>query len=144
MKQYFKDILESIWSVALGMIITFKHLFTRACTLQYPDERWTLPERSRMRLFNKIEDCIGCGQCVRACPVDCIYMTTEKRTKRPRSSLPMGRRSSCGDAVLMIDVLVQLSTRAPIHVPLIVRHTEYELVVHNFLRLSIPLAKDSP
>src|SRR5213080_1433227 len=81
MKQYFKDIIESVWTVLLGMKITFKHLFTRACTLQYPDQRWTLPERSRMRLFNKIEDCIGCGQCVRACPVDCIYMTTEKRIK---------------------------------------------------------------
>ena len=81
MKQYFKDIYESIVTVFKGMVITFRHLFTKSCTLQYPDEKWTLPELSRMRLFNKIEDCIGCGQCVRACPVDCIYMTTEKRTK---------------------------------------------------------------
>ena len=27
----------------------------------------------------KYEDCIGCGQCARACPVDCIYIKTEKR-----------------------------------------------------------------
>ena len=81
MKRYFKDIFQSIWTVLQGMKITGNHLFTRSCTLQYPSVKWELPERSRMRLFNKIEDCIGCGQCVRACPVDCIYMTTEKRAK---------------------------------------------------------------
>ena len=32
-----------------------------------------------MRLFMKYEDCIGCGQCARACPVQCIYIKTEKR-----------------------------------------------------------------
>jgi len=34
-----------------------------------------------MRLFNKIEDCIGCGQCARVCPTDCIDIQTEKRGK---------------------------------------------------------------
>ena len=32
-----------------------------------------------MRLFMKYEDCIGCGQCVRACPVNCISLKAEKR-----------------------------------------------------------------
>ncbi|HET7747194.1 MAG TPA: 4Fe-4S binding protein, partial [Vicinamibacteria bacterium] len=35
--------------------------------------------KSRMRLFMKYEDCIGCGQCARACPVQCIYIKSEKR-----------------------------------------------------------------
>jgi NADH-quinone oxidoreductase subunit I len=48
-------------------------------TLHYPEEKWILPPKSRMRLFMKYEDCIGCGQCARACPVDCIYIKTEKR-----------------------------------------------------------------
>jgi NADH-quinone oxidoreductase subunit I len=61
------------------MRITWRHLFTRAVTLQYPSERWPLPPRTRMRLFMKYEDCIGCGQCVRACPVNCISLKTEKR-----------------------------------------------------------------
>ena len=96
MKKYFSDIFQSVWTVLLGMKITGQHLFTRACTMQYPDQRWVLPERSRMRLFNKIEDCIGCGQCVRACPVDCIYMTTEKRTKEEAPVFArMARRSNC-------------------------------------------------
>jgi NADH-quinone oxidoreductase subunit I len=48
-------------------------------TLHYPEERWQLPPKSRMRLFMKYEDCIGCGQCARACPVQCIYIKSEKR-----------------------------------------------------------------
>ena len=61
------------------MRITWRHLFTRKVTLHYPEEKWTLPPRSRMRLFMKYEDCIGCGQCVRACPVSCIYLKADKR-----------------------------------------------------------------
>jgi NADH-quinone oxidoreductase subunit I len=61
------------------MRITWRHLFTYPVTLQYPSVKWPLPPRSRMRLFMKYEDCIGCGQCVRACPVNCISLKTEKR-----------------------------------------------------------------
>ena len=32
-----------------------------------------------MRLFMAYEDCIGCGQCARACPVQCIYIKADKR-----------------------------------------------------------------
>ena len=57
------------WTVLVGMKITWRHLFTQKVTLNYPEEKWQLPPKSRMRLFMKYEDCIGCGQCARACPV---------------------------------------------------------------------------
>lgn len=78
MKQYFKNTWDGIWTVLVGMKITFKHLFTPAVTIQYPDEKLQLPERSRNRLYVNIDDCIGCDQCVRACPVDCITLDTVK------------------------------------------------------------------
>ena len=94
MKQYFTDMYEAVVTVAQGMMVTLKHLFKPSVTQQYaadekPEERWKsllvpeglLENRSRMRLFVKIEDCIGCKQCERACPVDCIYITAEKREK---------------------------------------------------------------
>jgi NADH-quinone oxidoreductase subunit I len=79
MLTYFKDVWEGFWTVLVGMKITWRHLFTQKVTLQYPEERWQLPPKSRMRLFMKYEDCIGCGQCARACPVQCIYIKADKR-----------------------------------------------------------------
>lgn len=79
MRQWLKDLWEGFFTVLVGMNITWRHLFTRSVTLQYPEERWALPPKSRMRLFMKFEDCIGCGQCARACPVQCIYIKTDKR-----------------------------------------------------------------
>jgi NADH-quinone oxidoreductase subunit I len=76
---WFRDVWEGFSTVLVGMNITWRHLFVNKVTLHYPEEKWQLPPRSRMRLFMKYEDCIGCGQCARACPVDCIYIKTDKR-----------------------------------------------------------------
>jgi NADH-quinone oxidoreductase subunit I len=79
LKQWFGDIWEAMSTLLIGMNITWRHLFVKKVTLHYPEERWQLPPKSRMRLFMKYEDCIGCGQCARACPVQCIYIKAEKR-----------------------------------------------------------------
>lgn len=78
MKEYFKNIYETISTVLVGMGVTWKHLFEKKVTIQYPDERLTLPERERNRLYVDMEDCIGCRQCENACPVDCIEIETVK------------------------------------------------------------------
>jgi NADH-quinone oxidoreductase subunit I len=81
MKTYFRDIGLGIVTVLNSMWIAWTHLFTKSVTLQYPTVKMKMPERTRARLFNKIEDCIGCGQCARVCPTDCIDIQTEKRGK---------------------------------------------------------------
>ncbi len=78
MKQYLKNTWDGIFTVLVGMKITFKHLFTPAVTIQYPDVKVALPERVRNRLYVNIDDCIGCDQCSRACPVSCIEIETVK------------------------------------------------------------------
>jgi NADH-quinone oxidoreductase chain I len=78
MREYFKNIFQSIWTILIGMNVTFKHLFTPAVTIQYPDVRLKLPERARNRLYVNMDDCIGCFQCDMACPVDCISIETVK------------------------------------------------------------------
>ncbi|HZY11107.1 MAG TPA: NADH-quinone oxidoreductase subunit I [Bacteroidota bacterium] len=78
MNQYFRDIFVSVWSVLIGMAVTFRHLFIPAVTIQYPDVKLKLPERARNRLYVNMDDCIGCLQCEIACPVNCITIDTVK------------------------------------------------------------------
>jgi NADH-quinone oxidoreductase subunit I len=80
LKKYFYNIFHALYTVVVGMKITFKHLFVPAVTIQYPDVKLKLPERARNRLYVNIDDCIGCDQCSMACPVDCITIETIKAT----------------------------------------------------------------
>jgi len=78
MRQYLRNTWDGIWTVLVGMKITFKHLFVPSVTIQYPDVKLPLPERARNRLYVNMDDCIGCDQCARACPVSCIEIETVK------------------------------------------------------------------
>ena len=95
MREYFSNIYTGLLSFWEGMSLTFKHLKGKkdlVATLQYPNEKWPVPERNigfnhseynviRSRLHVDIDDCIGCLQCERACPVDCIKIDTLKPPK---------------------------------------------------------------
>lgn len=71
-----------LWDIVCGMRLTFQHMFKKPVTLQYPTERWEAPERFRgflglTRDFKTGEEnCIGCLNCEKACPVDCITIVT--------------------------------------------------------------------
>lgn len=47
-------------------------------TRQYPTAKYILPPTARNRLYVNMDDCIGCDQCARACPVNCIEIETVK------------------------------------------------------------------
>ncbi len=78
MKRYFKNIYQAFSTIFTGMSITFRHFFKKSVTIQYPEQRLQLPERERNRITVNIDDCIGCDQCAKACPVSCIEIETIK------------------------------------------------------------------
>jgi len=78
MREYLNNIKDGLVTVFIGMKITFMHLFTPSVTIQYPSVKVPMVERVRNRLFVNMDDCIGCDQCARACPVSCISIDTVK------------------------------------------------------------------
>ena len=81
-KEYFSNLFDGVTSALKGMWITFRYVWdTKPVTIEYPDVKEVLPENSRHRLFNDVDDCIACNQCALACPVDCIYIASKRRPK---------------------------------------------------------------
>ncbi len=117
MKQWFVDLWEGFWTVLVGMKITWRHLFVKKVTLHYPEERWQLPPKSRMRLFMKYEDCIGCGQCARACPVQCIYIKADKRDPKAAPIFAANGQGIKLDVTRLRHRHVALLLLQPLHVP---------------------------
>jgi NADH-quinone oxidoreductase subunit I len=86
MKNYFRNIYLGVATVLASMRVTARHLFIPSITLQYPFEKRDLPGWqgtsdkvfTRHKLHVDIDDCIGCLQCERACPVECIEIETIK------------------------------------------------------------------
>ena len=95
MSEYFNNIIYGVHSFVTGLKVTWGHFINKkdlVATLQYPHEKWPIPERNigfdhsdynliRSRLHVDIDDCISCMQCEKACPVDCIKIDAIKPSK---------------------------------------------------------------
>ncbi len=70
----FREILE-------GLRVTFRHIFAKEVTLQYPREKLSLPSTHRgalclLRYEDGEERCVGCDLCEAACPSHCIRVVS--------------------------------------------------------------------
>jgi NADH-quinone oxidoreductase subunit I len=75
-----------------GLALTFRRLFSKPVTVQYPEERVHLSERWRgIHYFNKNEKgettCVACGLCVAVCPSQCISLQIGERADATRYPL---------------------------------------------------------
>ena len=74
--------LARVQEIAKGMWITFKSMFEKPVTYQYPEQKRPVHSRFRgrhvlNRYENGLEKCIGCSLCAAACPADAIFMETK-------------------------------------------------------------------
>lgn len=74
-----KELGAGLAALASGFATTFIHLFRKPFTQQYPEERRSLPPRSRGRIIltrdpDGEERCVACYLCSAVCPVSCISM----------------------------------------------------------------------
>ncbi len=82
--------LKGIRELVRGLQITSKHLGRHAITIQYPEERWTMPERSRgiVVLLSDKEtgelNCTACMLCEKACPTAAIRIDAPRDEKKKR------------------------------------------------------------
>jgi NADH-quinone oxidoreductase subunit I len=75
---------EAVRALATGFATTFRHLFRKPITEEYPEYKRTLPERTRARIIltrdpDGGERCVACYLCSAVCPVSCISMQSAER-----------------------------------------------------------------
>src|SRR6266850_7815479 len=84
------EYLKTVWNNSIGMLkglgVTWRYMWQRKVTYQYPQQKPPVPERFRGMLTFHIEECIACDLCVRACPSACIDLTSERNAAGKRSS----------------------------------------------------------
>src|SRR3989304_4866081 len=102
LKAYLNDIVEAVVTTAKGMRITARYGVDpkEEVTLQYPEERWEIPQGYRGFLHNDILKCTACTMCVKVCPVDCISLESvrgaDKKMVLASYDINIGRCMYCG------------------------------------------------
>ena len=78
--------MEKLYLPAIikGMLITFRHIFTRNPTVHYPEQKRVFsPVFRGLQILNRDaegrENCTACGLCAVACPAEAITMEAAER-----------------------------------------------------------------
>ena len=86
MKQWLNNVYVAVHTILQGMVVTLKFFFRtykrKAFTEYFEYPELPVPVKPRYRGFHRFDltTCIGCDQCAKVCPVDCIYIDKERNT----------------------------------------------------------------
>lgn len=95
-------------AILSGLMITFRHIFKKKVTMQFPEVKWTFPFKYRgyptlVTGDNGVENCVACKLCEVVCPPKAItinigsFPNQEVRERIPAEFIiDMGRCIVCG------------------------------------------------
>lgn len=150
-------VLERIylWNIFKGMLITFKHIFKKKATIQYPKQKRPFsPVFRGLHVLNRDEEgrerCTACGLCAVACPAEAITMEAAERKKGEENlyreekyaakyEINMLRCIFCGlcEEACPKDAIYLTETFAP-------ANTQRQTFIYGKLDLLIPNPKTEP
>jgi NADH-quinone oxidoreductase subunit I len=130
------------WGLVRSLAISLKAASRGVITMQYPHEKWELPERSRWALAPKYYDdgdpkCTACGNCEKACP-DHVIELLITQNEEDRSKHIDHYRYEIG-ACMMCGLCVEACAFDAIEMS-----HEYELARTDRSLLTIDLLTDVP
>src|SRR5258707_12635911 len=85
------EVAETFSTLAQGFSVTFRNIFRKTVTENYPHEPVHFEPRYRgihvlHRDESGLEKCVGCFLCAAACPANCIYIEAAENTDAKRIS----------------------------------------------------------
>src|SRR5260370_8174700 len=91
MANIIREVAETFSTLAQGFSVTFRNMFRKTVTENYPHEAVHFQPRYRgihvlHRDENGLEKCVGCFLCAAACPANCIYIEAAENTDASRIS----------------------------------------------------------
>src|SRR6266852_8381042 len=91
MANIIREVAETVSTLAQGFSVTFRNIFRKTVTENYPYEPVHFQPRYRgihvlHRDESGLEKCVGCFLCAAACPANCIYIEADENTEQKRVS----------------------------------------------------------